>query len=60
MNATESGAFSKPSLFHGVKRFQLGRPFPDFTHLRFCEGFFQKVMSQQKRKASHPRIKQYF
>jgi len=30
LNATDIGAFSKLSLFHGVKRFQQAKPFPDF------------------------------
>jgi len=36
LNATDSGAFSKLSLFHGVKRFQQAKPFPDFIHLLSC------------------------
>jgi len=33
LNAAESGAFSKPSLFQDVKRFQQAKPFPDCIHL---------------------------
>jgi len=34
--------------------------FSRFYTVPFLWGYFQNVMSQQKRKASHPRIKQYF
>jgi len=42
LNASESGAFSKPSLFHGVKVFQQAKPFPDFIHLLSCVGIFRR------------------
>jgi len=34
--------------------------FSRFYSFTFLRGYFQKIMSQQKRKVSHPRIKQYF
>jgi len=46
--AVVSNVFSKPSLFHIVYVYFL------------VSGYFQKIMSQQKCKASHPSIKQYF
>jgi len=45
--STVSNVFSKPSLFQ-------------ILYINFLRGYFQKIMSQQKRKASHPRIKQHF
>jgi len=42
LNATESGAFSKPSLFNGVKRFQQAKPFSDFMQSLFCGGIFRR------------------
>jgi len=34
--------------------------FSRFCTFTFLCGYFQKITPQQKRKASHPRIKQYF
>jgi len=45
--STVSNVFSKPSLFH-------------ILYIHFLVGLFSEDMSQQKRKASHPRIKQCF
>ena len=42
LNVTESGAFSKPSLFHSFKRFQQVKLFPDFIHLLSCVGIFRR------------------
>jgi len=38
LNATESDAFSKSSLFHGVKRFQQAKTFSDFMQSLSCGG----------------------
>jgi len=47
-----SNVFSKPSLFQILY----------IHYIHFLVGLFSEdtVMSQQKRKAAHPRIKQYF
>jgi len=42
LNATESGAFSKQSLFHRVKRFQQAKCFPGVLHLLSCVGIFRR------------------
>ena len=59
MEATEFGAFSKPSFPLG-QTFSASQAFSRFNAFTFLSGYFQKIMSQQKPKASHPRKKQYF
>ena len=40
--------------------FSASQAFSRFYTFTFLCGYYQKIMSQQKRKARHPRIKQYF
>jgi len=47
-------------VFSTVSNISASQSLSRFYTFTFLWGYFQKIISQQKRKVSHPRIKQYF
>jgi len=53
-------AFSASQVFSTVPNVLASQAFIRFYTFPLMCGYFQKILSQQKRKATHPSIKQYF
>ena len=54
------GGHFTTEVFPRCQTFSASQAFSRFYTLTFLCRYFQKITSQQKHKASHPRIKQYF